>query len=71
MSIPAPDKKPEKSFDCVAMKQRIQQELDASQAGQTRESLNSTAKRRMAADPHLRRFLAAAQATPPTARKAG
>jgi hypothetical protein len=68
---PQQTEKPEKSFDCVDMKQRIQDELARSQAGQTREALNSAAERRMAADPHLRRFLATAQAIPPTGRKAG
>jgi len=68
---PEPDNTAGKSLDCVDMKQRIQDELAHSQAGQTRETLNSAAQRRMAADPHLRRFLAAGQVIPPAGRKAG
>ena len=70
-TLPDSPNKREKTFDCVDMKQRIQDELARSQAGVSRETLNSDAERRIAADPHLRRFLAASQVVSPPGRKAG
>lgn len=59
-----------KPFDCVAVKEQIQEQLARAQAGKTRETLNADARQRIAADPHLKRLLELVAPAPPPARKA-